>query len=53
MIERKSNGSISFAERALTATIITLLLVGYQRLFPVTKTSPSLIFDVELEQLFE
>ena len=53
MIERKSNNSISFAERALTATIITLLLLGYQRLFPVTKTAPSLILDVELERLSE
>ena len=51
MIERKSNDSISFAERALTATIITLLIVGYQRLLPVTPTAPSLIFDVESEQL--
>ena len=51
MIDRKSNDSISFAERALTATIITLLLVVYQRLLPVTPTSPSVIFEVELEQL--
>ena len=51
MIERKSNDSISFAERALTATIITLLLVGYQRLFPVTQTAPSLIFGIDLGQL--
>ncbi|MDJ0692571.1 MAG: hypothetical protein QNJ41_29325 [Xenococcaceae cyanobacterium MO_188.B32] len=51
MIDRKSNNSISFVERVLTAAIVTLLLLGYQRLFPVTKTAPSFIFDVELEQL--
>ena len=53
MIERKSDRSIGFAERVLTATTITLLLLGYQRLFPVTQTAPSSIWDIELEQLSE
>ena len=52
MSEKKSN-SISFWERALTAAIITLLIVGYQRLFPATQTFPYLMFGVELEQLSE
>ena len=51
MIDRKNDDSISFAERALTATIITLLIVGYQRLLPITPTAPSLIFDIQSEQL--
>lgn len=52
MIEKKSR-SISFWERAFTATTITLLLLGYQKLVPATKAFPSLIFGVEIEQLSE
>lgn len=51
MIEGKSDNSTGFAERVLTATIITLLLVGYQQMFPITTNIPSLFLDIELEQL--
>ncbi len=49
MVKQKDNKSTSFAERILTAVIITLLVVGYQKLFLVTKMAPSLILDAELE----
>lgn len=48
MIERRDN--ISFWERVLTATIITLLLVGYQRMFPTVRILPSLLLGSELEE---
>lgn len=53
MVDKKNNKSSSFAERILTATIITLLLVGYQKFFSVTKITPSLILDAELETFLE
>ena len=51
MIERRSDNSIGFAERALTATIITLLLVGYQKMLPITTNTPSFTLDLKLEEL--
>ena len=51
MIERR--GNISFWERVLTAIIITLLLAGYQRMFPTVRIFPPLLSGSEPEQWSE
>ena len=51
MIERKSDNSIGFTERAITATVITLLVIAYQQLLPIKTNTSTLRLGIELEQL--
>lgn len=53
MAKKKDNSSTTFIERISTAIIITLLVVGYQHFFSITKIAPSLIIDAELETVLQ
>lgn len=53
MVNRKNSKYTTFIERIFTATVITLLLVGYQKFFSVNEIAPSLILDAELETFLE